>query len=152
MIRSGLALLGLSVALVGTASAEEPVASEILGVEAPTPSEADEPKPEWYRQFTVAAPSAALTDNPAIQSAPDEDLRFAWLEGKRWTFSIDLTSRPEDSPLPREEMSAGATFQVTPRISVGGDLRVGADQLEPASPWNQEDVEAGIRLRSAFRF
>ena len=152
MNRYGLATLGFFTALAFSANADEPVEAELLGMDAPTVAEASEPEPEWYRQFTIAAPSVRVTDNPAIQSAPDEDVRFAWLEGKRWTFSIDLTTRPDDSPLPKEEMSAGATFQITPRISVGGDLSVGANELEHTSPWQQEDVEAGIRLRSAFRF
>jgi hypothetical protein len=49
-------------------------------------------------------------------------------------------------------MSAGATFQITPRFSVGGEVNLGGQELEDSSLWNKEDVETGVRFRSAFRF
>jgi len=49
-------------------------------------------------------------------------------------------------------MAAGADFKITPRISVGGEVMVGTKASESPQFFNQEEVETGIRLRSAFRF
>ncbi|MEO0818596.1 MAG: NtrZ family periplasmic regulatory protein [Pseudomonadota bacterium] len=130
----------------------EAVDRDPMSIEAPTPSETAAAEPDWYRQFTIAAPPAGLETNPAIQAGPSEEFSFNFNEGNRWRFSIDLTTRPDDSVLPREEMSAGATFQITPRFSVGGDVSVGADELEDRTDWTGQDVETGVRLRSAFKF
>lgn len=130
----------------------DPVNIDPMVVEAPTLSETEVAAPDWYRQFTISVPPSALENNPAIQSGLTEEFSFNFNEGRRWRFSIDLTTRPEDSVLPREEMSAGATFQITPRFSVGGDVSVGADELEDRTDWTGQDVETGVRLRSAFRF
>lgn len=135
-----------------TAHAQDSNGAAEIGLDAPTLSETEQAEPDWFRQFTVQGPPAQIENNPAIQSGPSEALRFSLIDAGRWQFSLDLTSRPEDSPLPREEMSAGATFQITPRFSVGGDLSVGADELDRTTPWADPDVETGIRLRSAFRF
>ena len=66
--------------------------------------------------------------------------------------NLDKVSRTDLSPLPREEMQAGATFRITPRFSVGGEVSVGADELNDTSTWESREVEAGIRLKSAFKF
>ncbi len=135
------------------AIADDDARPDVMKIDAPSPSETDAAQPDWYRQFTVT--DIARTDiesNPAIQSSPADEIRLEWLNTGRWQFSVDLRSRPEDSPLPREEMSAGATFQITPRISIGGDLSLGADELNKSSKWSDEQIEAGIKLRSAFKF
>lgn len=134
------------------ANAQEGYADGAISIDAPMPSETEKAEPDWYRQYTIIAPPSTIETNPALQSAPSEDFSLNWSDAGRWQFSIDLTSRPDDSPLPREEMSAGATFQITPRFSVGGDVSVGGQELETGSPWNNEDVETGVRFRSAFRF
>ena len=133
------------------AGAEELVSPDVLGIDAPTVSEVETAEPDWYRQFTIAPPSDPLGFDPSFQSN-DDDLSFQLRDAGRWTFSFDLTNRPDESPLPQEEMSAGATFQITPRLTVGGDVSLGADKLDESMDWSDEEIEAGIRLRSAFRF
>jgi hypothetical protein len=49
-------------------------------------------------------------------------------------------------------MQAGATFKITPRFSVGGEVSVGADDLNAVSTWEDREVETGVRLKSAFKF
>ena len=116
----------------------------------PTAAETDDAEPDWYRQFTLSAPS---DEAPIWQSRPSKEVKLAWVKGDKWHLSVDLTSRPEDSPLPREEMRAGAEFRITPRISVGGSLSVGANELNGAFDQLQDEaIETGIRLRSAFKF
>ena len=135
-----------------SANAQDSYASEALGIDAPTLSETEKAEPDWYRQYTIIAPPSTVEHNRALQSAPSDDFSLNWADAGRWRFSIDLTTRPDDSPLPREQMSAGATFQITPRFSVGGELNLGGEELEDSSLWNNEDVETGVRFRSAFRF
>ncbi|MCI4643288.1 MAG: hypothetical protein MRY64_00715, partial [Hyphomonadaceae bacterium] len=123
-----------------------------LSIDVRTPSETEKAEPDWYQQYTIIAPPSTIDNNIALQGEPNEDFSLNWADAGRWRFSIDLTSRPDSSPLPREEMSAGATFQITPRFSVGGDVSLGGQELEQSTPWNNEDVETGVRFRSAFRF
>jgi len=69
--------------------------------------------------------------------------------------SVDKFTRLGTSPLPREEVQAGASFKITPRFSVGGEVSIRADELNElndSARWENQDVEAGIRLKSAFKF
>lgn len=136
-------------ALSAPAIAQEAMRDDAIRVEAPTLSETPSAQSEWYRQFTSAQPQGA---RPQWQAEPMQDFSVTFGGGTRWKLNLDKLTRPGDSPLPREEMQAGATFNVTPRLSVGGEVRIGADQLDDAARWENRDVEAGIRLKSAFKF
>lgn len=116
---------------------------------APSLSETDQAEPDWFERFNL--------DTPGIESAlwetrPSQTFNLAWIKGDRWSLSLDLTSRDEDSPLPREEMLAEAEFRITPRLSLGGELTIGAEELDDTGQWDDQEIEAGIRLRSAFKF
>ena len=148
--------LMLSCAFVMTAvampaAAQEDSRASAVTVEAPQLSETKAGKVDWYRQFAMSKPSES---RPVWQAESTEDLSMQFSGSDRWEFSIDRLSRPSASvsPLPREEMQAGATFKITPRFSVGGEVSVGADDLNAASTWEDRDVETGIRLKSAFKF
>ena len=140
---TALAALGVFAALPATAQ------SEPIELSPPTVSETEKAQPDWYRQFTLSSPSDTT---PIWQGAPSKEVRLAWIKGDRWQLSVDMTSRPEDSPLAREEMRAGAEFRITPRISVGGELTLGATELDELRQLQNETIETGIRLRSAFKF
>ena len=140
---TALAALGVFAALPATAQ------SEPIELSPPTVSETEKAQPDWYRQFTLSSPSDTT---PIWQGAPSKEVRLAWIKGDRWQLSVDMTSRPEDSPLAREEMRAGAEFRITPRISVGGELTLGATELDELQQLQNETIETGIRLRSAFKF
>jgi len=148
-----LTFLAASAALAYPAVGEDRSVPDVLSISVDDGQPSESVHPDWYRQFTLVQPDKGeIETNPAIQSVPDDDLRLEWLNSGRWEFSIDLRTRPEDSPLPREEMSAGATFQITPRFSIGGDVKLGADELDDSSKWREQALETGIRLRSAFKF
>lgn len=140
-----LALAACAAAFAGTASADEVV----LDVKAPTMAETEEAGQDWFRAFTSGTVSKGA-DLWRIE--PDRDVNFKWVKGDRWQLNIDLKSRSDDSPLPREEVSAGATFRLTPRISIGGSVSIGAEELERDEIWKDEELEAGVRLKSAFKF
>ena len=116
---------------------------------APTISETDVAQPDWFQSFNFGNTDF---NAPIWQDRPSQTFSLAWIKGDRWSLSLDLTSRENDSPLPREEMMAEAEFRITPRISVGADLSIGAEELDDANRWEDQEIEAGIRLRSAFKF
>ncbi|MEP1144489.1 MAG: NtrZ family periplasmic regulatory protein [Henriciella sp.] len=116
---------------------------------APTMSETDLAQPDWFQTFNF---SGSDFNAPIWQTAPSQTFNLAWIKGDRWSLSLDLTSRDDGSPLPREEMMAEAEFRITPRISVGGELTIGAEELDDTAQWEDQEIEAGIRLRSAFKF
>ena len=138
-------------ALALPAAAQEDSHAPAVTVEAPQLSETQAGGIDWYRQFAFSKPSEA---RPVWQAEPTEDVSMQFSGSDRWEFSLDRLSRPTAavSPLPREEMQAGATFKITPRFSVGGEVSVGADDLKAVSQWEDREVETGIRLKSAFKF
>ena len=139
---------GVSLALLTMpAIAQEAVPGMDVG--APVLSETDDAAPDWYRQFTFGS---AADESPIWKSLPDKELAFAWTKGDRWSLNIDLARRDEGTPLPHQEMSAGATFKITPRISVGGKLSVGASRVDDSALPEDQQVDTGIRLQSAFKF
>ena len=140
--------IALVTALALPAAAQD-IAGTSVEMKAPTLSETDAAQSEWYRQFAQAKPSDAM---PVWQDEPTREFSMQFGGNKRWQLSLDRMSRRGLSPLPREEMQAGATFRITPRFSVGGEVSVGADKLNDTSTWEDHEVETGIRLKSAFKF
>ena len=109
-----------------------------------------EPNTNWDRNFT-------LNDSQPIELAgplkiQEKAQAFQFGGAGRWQMNVDVVSRPVESPLPREEMRAGATYQFTPRFSLGGSFSVGANELDDVSQWEEQKVEAGVRLKTTFKF
>lgn len=141
--------IGVSV-IIALTFAGSAMGQEAVGdMPAPTLAETDQAQPDWFQQFTFDRGDA---DTSLVEVDTPKSLKLAWVKGDRWNISVDMTSRDLNSPLPREEMSAEANFLITPRISVGGELRIGADELDGVGTDEDNQVEAGIRLRSAFKF
>jgi hypothetical protein len=142
-------LFALTAVLAPSALADQSAAEKALNVDTPSMSESDAAQADWYRQFTQKdAPDA----RPIWQAEPTSDFSMLFDNSRRWALNLEILSRPQASPLPREEMQAGATFRITPRLSIGGEVSVGSNELDDASLWQDKDVEAGIRLKSAFKF
>ena len=112
-------------------------------------SGSDAAVPDWYQRFTFREGEA---QRPVWNGVSEQDVQYNWNKGERWQLQLALTSREGDTGLAREEMEAGATFNITPRFSFGGSVRVGADDLDPRAVGNQQQIETGIRLKSAFKF
>lgn len=149
-MRKSLLLSGFCVAaLAMPALAQEAVDVSPIELDAPKISETELATPEWFSSFTQLS---GADESPIWQFRPERDVSFAWTKGQRWSLNIDLKQRDDNSPLPREEMRAGATFRLTPRISLGGEVSVGAQELEDSAAWEDQQLEAGIRLQSAFKF
>ena len=139
----------VAAALVTPALAQDVVDLAPIEIEAPKISETDLAAPEWFNSFTQFS---GADESPIWHLRPERDISLSWQKGKRWSLSIDLKTRDENSPLPREEMRAGATFSLTPRLSVGGEVSLGANELDESAIWEEQQLETGIRLQSAFKF
>nr|WP_070960423.1 hypothetical protein [Hyphomonas sp. Mor2] len=142
-------ILAASLVLFGGCTLPAMAQQDVPEMPAPTMAETDQAEPDWFQKFSL---SGASLDSPVWESRPSQTFNLAWIKGDRWSLSLDLTSRGEDSPLPREEMMAEAEFRITPRITVGGELTIGAEELDDTAQWEDQEIEAGIRLRSAFKF
>ncbi len=105
--------------------------------------------PDWYQRFTFREGDA---QRPVWTGASERDVAYSWNKGERWQLQLSVTSREGDTGLPREEMQAGASFNITPRFSFGGSVSVGAEDLGPSGVGNPQQLETGIRLKSAFKF
>lgn len=131
------------------AMAQERVPADAIHIEVPTLSETASARTEWYRQFSEGKPAESRLQ---WQAEPTHDFSVQIGRDSRWQLNFDKVTRPGETFLPREEVQAGATFRVTPRFSVGGEVRIGAEELDSSRRWENQDVEAGIRLKSAFKF
>ncbi|MEP7210440.1 MAG: NtrZ family periplasmic regulatory protein [Alphaproteobacteria bacterium] len=94
------------------------------------------------------------SERPVAGLAPIEkdQLDFAWRPGGKWGLTIDLTTRAQNNVLPREELQAGAYYQVTPRFRFGGGVMLKGDSIGSPDAWKAEQPDAGVRLSSAFSF
>jgi len=90
-----------------------------------------------------------------------DELELTWKPANNWDVTLDLTSRsPNTLPsqlFPREEVTAGVTYQVTPRFRLGGGVNVKGDSVaaslsDPATRFGKEGSEASVRIESAFSF
>ena len=96
------------------------------------------------------------TERSVLPLAPVEkdQLDLSWKPGGKWGITLDLTSRSDNSVLlPKEEVAAGLSYQVTPRFRFGGTVTLNGDSLSrPQTDFKQEVDEAAVRLESAFSF
>ena len=96
------------------------------------------------------------TERSVLPLAPVEkdQLELSWKPGGKWGITLDLTSRSDNSVLlPKEEVAAGLSYQVTPRFRFGGSVTLNGDSLSrPETDFKQEVDEAAVRLESAFSF
>ncbi len=82
---------------------------------------------------------------------------MTWAPSARWGVTLNLkdTDRTKTSAT-RDEAALGAFYDFTPRLRVGGELRV-ADPTATAGGIGAKtninpDATAGVKLESAFRF
>ena len=106
----------------------------------------------WYQGY--ASETSDSRDNFVV-STPVETENFGlnWSSTGRWGLTLDVTRRTENPVLPQEEIDAGAYFQVTPRLRLGGGIRFRGDDVTDTNRWTgNEDRETDVRIESAFSF
>lgn len=142
MKQKALIFAGLAILTCGALSAE---AQEVIAVPSAQTIEA----PNWDQNFTF---SESLSFEADSMFLPEKAQSYQFGGSGRWQMNLERVTRPEDSPLPREEMRAGATYSFTPRFSLGGSVSVGAQELNDVSTWKEQNVEAGVKLKTTFKF
>lgn len=93
---------------------------------------------------------------PVAPIARDQ-VELKWKPADNWDVTLDLTSRAQNDLFPREEVTAGVNYQVTPRFRLGGGVTVKGDSVaaslsNPAANFGREGTEASVRIESAFSF
>lgn len=158
-MRLSVGILCLSAAMAAApAFAQAPTVAAPQGLSsAPEKStgEADR-KPGLTFGFMDALTVNRGAERPTIGLAPIErdQLALNWRPGGKWGITLDMTSRSANEVLPREEVAAGAYYQVTPRFRFGGGVTFNGDSLRSAAEggFRPEDGEAGVKIESAFSF
>ncbi|MEJ0022760.1 MAG: NtrZ family periplasmic regulatory protein [Alphaproteobacteria bacterium] len=139
------AIIGIGVVVAagaGVAQAEETRAAHALKA-------ADEAP--WFERFT------ASTAGEAVRSAPLSERSMTWAPSARWGVTLNLkdTDRTKTQAT-RDETALGAFYDFTPRLRLGGEVRVADPTATTGGPGaknnNNPDATAGVKLESAFRF
>lgn len=113
----------------------------------------DEPKggASWVNKLSMK--KSAESQVTPLAPVPTDQLALSFRTGAKWNLTLDFTQRGENSLLPREELAAGAYYQVTPNLRVGGGVTLNGDNLKSAAEgWRDKRGEAGVRIESAFSF
>jgi hypothetical protein len=118
----------------------------------------DQPSPQLNLGFGINRGGTERTLLPVAPIQKDE-LALSWKPTNNWGVTLDLTTRSQNQLFPREEMSAGVTYQVTPRFRFGGGVTVKGNSLaeslsSPATNFARDkaDTEASVKIESAFSF
>ena len=108
----------------------------------------------WYQgyAFKVTEDRDAFA---VTKPAETDEFGLSWSGTGRWGLTLDVTRRAGTDILPsEEEVGAGAFFQVTPRLRLGGGIRFRGDDVTDTRSWLQDDEEreTDVRIESAFSF
>lgn len=119
---------------------------------------ATQPSPSFNLGLGLSKGGTERTLLPLAPIQKDE-LALTWQPASKWGLSLDLTSRSQNEIFPQEEVTAGVTYQVTPRFRFGGGVTVRGDSLaqslsNPNTNFanSKDGAEASVRIESAFSF
>lgn len=126
---------------------------------APTMGPEANAKSDWYSVFTLPDQDNILGQNEAVSQAlgiQNTSQTFKLYSSDKWMVNLDITTRPEqdtDSQIEtRDQASAEAYYRLSPSWTVGGALSFGMNELNDPDAWENQRLQTGIRLESAFRF
>jgi long-subunit fatty acid transport protein len=102
------------------------------------------------RAPTVTLSEAAASSNTPTASAQRRGLR--WNENGRWGLNFNM-NQPTGRETQWGDVEAGASYSVTPRLSVGAAAALGRAEQDPArAAETDRRAQPRIRLESIFRF
>jgi hypothetical protein len=141
--------MGLGVAVAASAGVAHAEPAKPAAVVKPAATVSSEIP--WFERFT-----ASTTDQGAkVNTAGAQDQTFTGMVSSHWGFSVNMKDADRSKTAPREEAAIGAFFDFTPRIRLGGEVRV-ADPVVGGAPGSAgaapKEQSAGVKLESAFRF
>jgi hypothetical protein len=168
-MRISASLLCLAASLVAAPAfaqgAAQPVAkpqAQPLSQAGRTAQPAEEPAQASPFNFGLGLNKGA-TERSLLQVGPitKDEVELTWRPANNWDVTLDLTTRSQNELpnqlFPREEVTAGVTYQVTPRFRLGGGVTLKGDSVaeslaDPATRFGKEGSEASVRIESAFSF
>ena len=108
------------------------------------------PTLSWHERFTFSgATGSGIADFNADTLSDD----LAFTPGMKWGFTLSFEDDPDAEAFDIDELRAGAFYNLTPRMRIGGELSfTSPDEALILGPASDEDEEPEIKLESAFRF
>jgi hypothetical protein len=106
----------------------------------------------WYERFTFGSETAQGAPNWVPRSEPKVSLLLS--PKSRWGLTVGppaQTSRYLQSA-PATSASAGAFYQVTPQLRVGGGVTLPTEQFTPGGRTERQEREPGVKLESSLKF
>jgi hypothetical protein len=109
----------------------------------------------WYERFTFGSERGAGANAWLPRGEPRASLRVS--PRSKWgvTFGLDSQAeRPIDRALRANPATAGAFYDVSPNLRVGGAVTLPESTRDLARTRKREDAarEPGVKVESAFRF
>lgn len=105
---------------------------------------------EWYQRFTVSKEVEA--NHAEWVEFGQREFSFSFRPDARWQLHLGIKERFGSSPLPREELTAKAYYSFSPRLRIGGEVKLAAEELDDVSTQMKNVSDSGIKLRSAYKF
>lgn len=139
-------IVGVSFVLVASAGIAHADETKSLARALQAPNEST----PWFERFTA---SVGEPSKNASTAAPVEQSVTGMVSAK-WGFSLNLRDADRTKTATRDEAAVGAFYDFTPRLRVGGEVRM-ADPVATSAPTGRgvaREPSAGVKLESAFRF
>ncbi|MCG8443407.1 MAG: hypothetical protein MI723_16510 [Caulobacterales bacterium] len=102
---------------------------------------------EWRLRFSLGGPDEKVGLDWTDDVRADETIEFA--TGSKWGLTLGFDG--DDAPLDLESMRAGAFFNITPRMRIGGELSF-SNPEEGLVPGETDGDAPEVKLESAFKF
>lgn len=110
---------------------------------------------EASAQSRGRAPAVTLSEAASASqsaSAPAQRRGLRWNENGRWGLNFNM-NQPTGRDTHWGDVEAGASYSVTPRLSVGAAAALGKAEQDPArAAETDRRAQPRIRLESIFRF
>lgn len=111
---------------------------------------------EASAQSRSRAPAVSLSEASAAQrtgsSTAAQRRGLRWNDNGRWGLNFNM-NQPTGRDTQWGDVEAGASYSVTPRLSVGAAAALGKADQDPArAPETDRRSQPRIRLESIFRF
>ncbi len=146
-----LAAIALAVAPISYAQ-DITIDLDALGLDTTLDLAPETPSPEWHTRFTlnVAGEVGALSWNDRLNGSSLTDV-VEIPTGAKWGFTLGIPTR-DAADLDFDTMSAGAFFNLTPRMRIGGQFSFTSPEAGLVAPGAIDRDEPEVKLESAFRF
>jgi hypothetical protein len=107
----------------------------------------------WYERFTFGSDDSTNNSTFIPRSEPKVSLLLS--PRSRWGFTVATPIAPSPrypNVAASVPSSAGAFYQLTPRLRVGGGVTLPTEQFTPGGRVTSSAREPGVKLESSLKF